>query len=716
MLGREQLGDARAARRRRRPASSARARARTGARRRRRRPGSRPHRKTKRHDVSGDALEEDAGDLEVGERRQEQARPAPTCRAARPPRRGACSGTTSATIAAPAAHSPPMPRLATMRNSDQHPDVRRGRAGRGAERVEQHRQHQRARAPDAIGDLAEQDAARRPAEQQERRQDAAPLAASRPSRPRASRSAARSSVGHAVGRDVVEQQAVEARRSPSRARRRTAPSTGSRSCPARAAAPARALARRGSHGSSPGASASGSCGGVAEVDLPDHRRRVRRARAPTAARRALKVRCRRLIAAPVLERRRDAASSRPPCAVGVGRPAARATSATRPTRSSSAAGRLSDAAFVGSGASASVERRHQHAVAELGQVVGVDLAPEQPGVQVRRTSAPPRRAAASAGAGAARRSRPAPRRTTLSITSTSLPRQSASQLGPEQVRRQPLAVVGVELRPARRPRLLLTSSPVRAVASTSAPPGARPSTTSSKRCDLLPLPPLVEVLQVRLEQPGHLARAAPAPRARRAAAPSARSPRRRSTAAGRLQLVLEHLGDGVRALGQLVVLADLGGLLDAEALQAGQLERPAPAARSSSAPVLPGPRACSSALSLPSSSAYETASSGSMIAPRVSDSSTPKRWSARVRPLRRQHVQVLGQDLGARDAPVVLGLGLGDRLLGRAPARAAICDCRYCQIDVAISPATPMTKLERKPRVGLDELPELRWLVVRHGR
>ena len=47
---------------------------------------------------------------------------------------------------------------------DQHPDVGAPRARRGAERVQQHREQQRARAPDAIGDLAEQDAARGPAE------------------------------------------------------------------------------------------------------------------------------------------------------------------------------------------------------------------------------------------------------------------------------------------------------------------------------------------------------------------------------------------------------------------------------------------------------------------------------------------------------------------------------------------------------------------------
>ena len=34
---------------------------------------------------------------------------------------------------------------------------------------------------------------------------------------------------------------------------------------------------------------------------------------------------------------------------------------------------------------------------------------------------------------------------------------------------------------------------------------------------------------------------------------------------------------------------------------------------------------------------------------------------------------------------------------------AAVCDWRYCQIDVATSPATPITKLDRKLVVGLDE-------------
>src|SRR5580692_7912914 len=100
-------------------------------------------------------------------------------------------------------------------------------------------------------------------------------------------------------------------------------------------------------------------------------------------------------------------------------------------------------------------------------------------------------------------------------------------------------------------------------------------------------------------------------------------------------------------------------------------------------------------LSLPSSMAYDTASSGSMIAPRVSESSTPKRWSALPGPcadstfrfLDRISARAIRQSFSA----LVWAIDCSERACWEA-----IWDCRYCQIEVATRPATPMTKLERK--------------------
>src|ERR671914_620367 len=68
------------------------------------------------------------------------------------------SGTTSATIAAPAAHSPPMPSDAMMRKNTSV-------AMFGAN----------AQAAEAIGNAAEHNAADRPPDQQQRRENARPL-------------------------------------------------------------------------------------------------------------------------------------------------------------------------------------------------------------------------------------------------------------------------------------------------------------------------------------------------------------------------------------------------------------------------------------------------------------------------------------------------------------------------------------------------------------
>ena len=243
--------------------------------------------------------------------------------------------------------------------------------------------------------------------------------------------------------------------------------------------------------------------------------------------------------------------------------------------------------------------------------------------------------------------------------------------------------------------LLLTSSPVRAVASTSAPPAARraktprnagsPATGAARRAP---------AGRARTARPS--CRASPARRAPRAGSPAGRAPARRARRGRRLQLVLEHLGDRVGALGELVVLADLGGLLDAVALQAGELEP-----LRQLAVVLLRRRLQDGAhvagVVLPQLQRIRDRQLGIDDRPARQRQQHAEALIGAARPLRRQHVQVLRQDLGARDPPVVLGLGARDRLLATAPARSAICDCRYCQIDVATRPATPITKLERKP-------------------
>ena len=58
---------------------------------------------------------------------------------------------------------------------DQLPHLGDEGARGGAERVEQHREHEHAFAPEAVADRAEDHAARRPAEQQQGVQDAGPV-------------------------------------------------------------------------------------------------------------------------------------------------------------------------------------------------------------------------------------------------------------------------------------------------------------------------------------------------------------------------------------------------------------------------------------------------------------------------------------------------------------------------------------------------------------
>src|SRR5450432_142224 len=85
-----------------------------------------------------------------------------------------------------------------------------------------------------------------------------------------------------------------------------------------------------------------------------------------------------------------------------------------------------------------------------------------------------------------------------------------------------------------------------------------------------------------------------------------------------------------------------------------------------------------------------------MIAPRVSERSTPNRWSALPGPcadstfrfLERISARAIRQSFSA----LVWAIDCSDRACWEA-----ISDWRYCQIDVATRPATPMTKLERKP-------------------
>ncbi len=85
-----------------------------------------------------------------------------------------------------------------------------------------------------------------------------------------------------------------------------------------------------------------------------------------------------------------------------------------------------------------------------------------------------------------------------------------------------------------------------------------------------------------------------------------------------------------------------------------------------------------------------------MIAPRVSDSSTPKRWSALPGPCAdstfRFFDRISARAMRQSFSALVSAIDCSERACW-----AAICDWRYCQIDVATRPATPMTKLDRKP-------------------
>ena len=99
----------------------------------------------------------------------------------------------------------------------QHPDVRSEGARRRAERVQQHRQQQGLGAADPVGDVAEDNPAHRPAEQQHRRQDAGPVERRRRRRGRSARNAEQR--GYRVRGDVVEEQAVEDVEPPAEPRR-----------------------------------------------------------------------------------------------------------------------------------------------------------------------------------------------------------------------------------------------------------------------------------------------------------------------------------------------------------------------------------------------------------------------------------------------------------------------------------------------------------------
>jgi hypothetical protein len=98
---------------------------------------------------------------------------------------------------------------------------------------------------------------------------------------------------------------------------------------------------------------------------------------------------------------------------------------------------------------------------------------------------------------------------------------------------------------------------------------------------------------------------------------------------------------------------------------------------------------------LPSSRAYDTASSASIISPRVRESSTPKRLSAvsgfwvdrTSRFLARISARAIRQSLRAFSRAISVWASAWVR---------EISPWRYCQIEVATSPATPMTKVERK--------------------
>ena len=91
--------------------------------------------------------------------------------------------------------------------------VRRERACRRADRIHHHRQQQRARPAQTIGDAAENDAADRPANEQQRGQDAGPLKRRGSRGGRAERNAEQH--GHGVRRDVIEEKAVEDIEAPS---------------------------------------------------------------------------------------------------------------------------------------------------------------------------------------------------------------------------------------------------------------------------------------------------------------------------------------------------------------------------------------------------------------------------------------------------------------------------------------------------------------------
>lgn len=89
----------------------------------------------------------------------------------------------------------------------EYPDVRGSRAGGRAECVQQHREQQCLLAPDAVADMAEQHAAGRPAEQQQRSQYTGPVESGAACRSRSDLESEQG--GNAVRRHIVEQQAVE---------------------------------------------------------------------------------------------------------------------------------------------------------------------------------------------------------------------------------------------------------------------------------------------------------------------------------------------------------------------------------------------------------------------------------------------------------------------------------------------------------------------------
>ena len=246
-------------------------------------------------------------------------------------------------------------------------------------------------------------------------QDPAPAAASPSGRlGRADREAQQRR--HAVGRDVVEEQPVEDVEAPAepggeqhrplvavhvehgrgagrgRSRRMSGWSLSGRS----------SLTFTGRF-TGPGWGARRRLGGVAEVDLLDHGRRVlplaRRRGAPRDERALVAVAARARLAGAARRRRRQRGHQRLPGGqrlrlrrVGHQR-RQRDQSVQVDRRCLSACRRLSTPCrrfgrLAGSGcASACDDRRHEHAIAELHEIVGVDLAPEQPRVQVRQRRA-----------------------------------------------------------------------------------------------------------------------------------------------------------------------------------------------------------------------------------------------------------------------------------------------------------------------------------------